>query len=935
VERWRTRRDPDAFAEITARYAGMVYATCRRILGDATEAEDVAQECFLELAHGTGHIRVSLGGWLHSVATNRSLSRLRSARRRSEREHRYAQANGASLEADWDDVQRYVDEAIASLPDKLRLPLIAHYFEGQNYDAAASSLGLPRSTAAFRVRTAVERVRDSLRRKGIAIPATLLASALAGTAAEAAPAGLTSALAKLSIAGTGGSSIAGAGALAMGGMVVVKKAAIGIAAIVLAVALWHVFGGTDMLGPPTPSPYATSADPLKFGDPSLSPGAALRPAAETEPIQEPAAAQTPAEVSAPAPNPASIRGKVVDIEGNGLPGAKVELILTRDRIGYDIAATFQGKTGGDGTYAIEGIDSFGPGSIQPMAEGYTQFPAPTLRQVSTAPGAKLDGMDFVMSPGGFFVAGIVVSQDRKPIPGAVIGLARYAHVKEDGRGAISSFGRMSYAVSDENGAFVFPVREEGLCDFTVIKSGYGTGYFYGVPTGTRDAVCMLKAPGAVEGTVKQSDGSPAPRIQVAAIGLVGAGGQDPSNRSETMLSGTLFTNADDQGHYRIEGLSEDCDYTVAALDPRVHTGVTFNGYPEKWDDWMNEGMFYRGATKANGSYLRQEVRVQAGHTTSGVDLKLAPLACVFGRVTAEGSGDPVYPIRVMVFLADAERIPNYGSPQDCMATRTAPDGTYRIPYDLPSRVRAKVGYMYDTPSGADGYHDVPGVDLKLGPGELREVNLTVPAYVTVPVRCVNEDGTARPNAVVGVTSQDQGTRDGESVDANGRVVLRGLAPDTPYTIHALDEGAVPRDLHVVGTAGPVQGKPGETLPEVKVVCTNLGGMRGTAVGPDGKPVGISLNVECCAHLADGSHEEPSYFQRDLAGRFYAAKCFRAGTYPQIALGALVINPEDGSRTLYANIVADVEIDAGEVTDVGAVTLQQVTPEQWRDWFPRN
>ena len=38
VERWRTRRDPDAFAEITARYAGMVYATCRRILGDAVEA---------------------------------------------------------------------------------------------------------------------------------------------------------------------------------------------------------------------------------------------------------------------------------------------------------------------------------------------------------------------------------------------------------------------------------------------------------------------------------------------------------------------------------------------------------------------------------------------------------------------------------------------------------------------------------------------------------------------------------------------------------------------------------------------------------------------------------------------------------------------------------------------------------------------------------
>jgi DNA-directed RNA polymerase specialized sigma24 family protein len=40
----------EAFQTIVSRHAGMVYATCRRILRNATDAEDMAQECFETLA---------------------------------------------------------------------------------------------------------------------------------------------------------------------------------------------------------------------------------------------------------------------------------------------------------------------------------------------------------------------------------------------------------------------------------------------------------------------------------------------------------------------------------------------------------------------------------------------------------------------------------------------------------------------------------------------------------------------------------------------------------------------------------------------------------------------------------------------------------------------------------------------------------------------
>ena len=37
--RWMKHRDADAFTQLAAQYAGLVYSTCRRVLGDASEVE--------------------------------------------------------------------------------------------------------------------------------------------------------------------------------------------------------------------------------------------------------------------------------------------------------------------------------------------------------------------------------------------------------------------------------------------------------------------------------------------------------------------------------------------------------------------------------------------------------------------------------------------------------------------------------------------------------------------------------------------------------------------------------------------------------------------------------------------------------------------------------------------------------------------------------
>jgi len=69
-ENWLRERDADAFKTLAARYAKMVYETCRRVLNNASEAEDVTQECFIILANADKPVGGYLAPWLHRVAYN-------------------------------------------------------------------------------------------------------------------------------------------------------------------------------------------------------------------------------------------------------------------------------------------------------------------------------------------------------------------------------------------------------------------------------------------------------------------------------------------------------------------------------------------------------------------------------------------------------------------------------------------------------------------------------------------------------------------------------------------------------------------------------------------------------------------------------------------------------------------------------------------------
>jgi len=309
LERWREERDAQAFAELAGRYSGLVYAACRRVLGNDTDAEDVAQECFLSLAQKAPRKRQPLGPWLYVVATNCAINRRKSQVRRVAREQRYAEETVAHAEPDWDDVQQYVDEAVAALPEKLRLPIVLHFFEGRSQAAVAEALDLPRTTVSARIGRGIEETREQLKRRGISVGAVALGTMLGAETVTAAPVGLTAALGKLALAGTRGA--AGGAAVVAAGGVALKLAGVGGVLFILAAAVFVVNLRAET------------------GVGAVTPVAA--PAVAADEATEAVAGAAPAEGSSSAPSDDGdvlaaggvLVGSVVDDNGGPVAGAEV------------------------------------------------------------------------------------------------------------------------------------------------------------------------------------------------------------------------------------------------------------------------------------------------------------------------------------------------------------------------------------------------------------------------------------------------------------------------------------------------------------------------------------------------------------------------------------------------------------------------------------
>lgn len=184
-----------ALAALYDRHVDAVFASSCRLTSDRGIAEEVVQETFLALwdrAETFDPTIGSLAAWLHTIARNRTVDRLRAAGRRPTLIPLSAAASVGGDGADTDAIDRLLaagsmvansapvpspesvavlgelrtalQAAVASMPDDERMVITMAYGDGLSQTEIAERLGWPLGTVKTRTRRALARLRGVLER---------------------------------------------------------------------------------------------------------------------------------------------------------------------------------------------------------------------------------------------------------------------------------------------------------------------------------------------------------------------------------------------------------------------------------------------------------------------------------------------------------------------------------------------------------------------------------------------------------------------------------------------------------------------------------------------------------------------------------------------------------------------------------------------------
>jgi RNA polymerase sigma factor (sigma-70 family) len=896
LDRFALRHEEAAFTALMRRHGPLVLGVCRRVLPNWHDAEDAFQATFLVLARKARSVikQESVGSWLYQVAYRTAL-RIRA--RKAGRQQRERQA-GRSLAADTlaevtgRELLVVLDEELNRLTSQHRMPLVLCYLQGLTRDQAARQLGWSVSTLKHRLDQARERLRDRLARRGLALPAALLAAGLAeGTARTAVPAKLldvTVQSVRLAAAGNLGAAgaVSGPAALARQTLQAMAGSRLKVAALVLAVGGALLSVGALLHQAPARQKDRASASNAPTKAPAKQPE---RPAAP------PASEQT------------FIRGRVLDKEGRPLAQARAALLGLRrgtTRLGMrllDDKILGRARAGADGRFRL----SVSRKRLAPYERLYLLAGAAghgSVWQEVKQGGARAETV--VRLPEEKIIRGRV--RDLQGLPAAGIEVRVSWLGKSGPGGSETRLGELS-----KGSAPLWPARATTTRDGRFSLRGLNPdlhGYLHTAGdrfafqykeikagAGKVQEVSLVLAPAQlIEGIVTAADsGKP------LAHALVSVNSDNNPDAPFAMGPG-VSGQADARGRFRLNpptGKMFTVRAQLAEGEPYLRVEKSF-----KW----------------RGGVVRHEVK-----------LALPRGVLIRGKVTEAASGKPV----AGAVIRDTMGL--WVNP----TVSTRPDGTFQIAVP-PGRGHLLVkgpGNDYipleithgelegGKPSGSRLYPDaVVPFQLKAGAG-VHKVSVRLRRGVTIRGRLEGPDGQAPREALLLCWSQVPQHAPiwfAASVHlTDGRFELRGCDPEKTYTVHFLDaakeRGATVR-LSVKKAAGkPVivrlgpcgsaearfvdkQGKPLPTFRPIFYIVARLGtGAAGQGISADSDFV---ANVDRLHYSGGGGIVDargrcrypaliPGATYRILGNNFRSVKDFRVKPGERLKLPDIVIpNP---------------------------------------------
>jgi len=145
--------------------APLAYRVARGVLRNDADAEDVAQDALLRAYRRFGRLRerAKFRGWLVRISFRLALDRLRSIKRRQQREAEWMLENARADTGASSEFQRHLEVALEELPKKQRLVLLLAAMEGHTLEEVSTLLDIPLGTAKSRLFFAKKTLAEKLR----------------------------------------------------------------------------------------------------------------------------------------------------------------------------------------------------------------------------------------------------------------------------------------------------------------------------------------------------------------------------------------------------------------------------------------------------------------------------------------------------------------------------------------------------------------------------------------------------------------------------------------------------------------------------------------------------------------------------------------------------------------------------------------------------
>jgi len=160
--------DSRAFEGLYRMHIDRVYGVCLRMTGNVSEAEDCAQEAFIQAWNKLDKFRgdSAFSTWLHRVAVNAVLGRMRKSKREQDRIAAVTEVTPIRVDTGDTGDMRDLSEAVDRLPEGARHVFVLHAVYGYSHDETGEMLGIATGTSKAQLHRAKRLLAQQLKQQG-------------------------------------------------------------------------------------------------------------------------------------------------------------------------------------------------------------------------------------------------------------------------------------------------------------------------------------------------------------------------------------------------------------------------------------------------------------------------------------------------------------------------------------------------------------------------------------------------------------------------------------------------------------------------------------------------------------------------------------------------------------------------------------------------